>query len=784
MSSRPGGDAEPRHGWIGSPVDQLEFDRLLRGAGTFVADLRPGATLHAAFVRSTVAAGRVANVDAAEARRSPGVVAVLTGAELAEETVPMAPMSRPQERFKEELHVEVFPRHVRCLAVDAVTYVGEPLAVVVAADRYLAEDAAGLVVVDIDPTDAVVDAEFALRPDATRVHAESRDNVAVSLRYEKGDVDEALARDDVIVVEGAYTIGRQTAVSVECRGVLAAPGDDGRTEVWSSTQAPLLVKRVIAEVTGWDPESVRVRSPDVGGGFGPKVAVYGEEVVVAFLARRLGRSVTWVEDRYENLVSAAQARDQVHRSRLVVDRGGQLVAWDDDFTVDVGVHNPWMVGVVANTALHLLGPYRIPSVRVRGTAAYTNKTPTSQYRGAGRPEACFALERSLDEASRRLGMEAWKVREVNILGAGDLPYEQGLPYRDGVDVVYDGRDYASVLTAARDLVPEEAVAELERLRDESSRIGFGMAAYMEATARGPTEPESARIALTPGGRLVARAATGASGQAHETMLTQVAAETARVRPDRVDVVTGDTDDSSIGSGTFASRTAVLVGSALHRATLALVAQARLAVAEVLRVDGAEHVDGGFAARDGEPVTWAEVAAWFEPGGPLAGRTPPAAYESFAPPTVTWTMGVHVVALSVDVDTGAVRVLRYGVAHEGGRAINPRVVDGQIRGGVAQGIGGALFEEVRYDASGQPVTATLADYLVPGAGEVPPVRLAHQEVHSELNPLGARGVGESGIIASGAAIASAIDDALAEFGVRVDRTPMTSEYLLARLPDRA
>lgn len=754
--------------FVGRGVDRTDVAPLLDGSAAFVADLAPDGTLHAAFVRATVAAGAILSVDTSAAERSPGVVRVVTGAELAEHVQPIRPPanSKPPERFSTFYDIRSHPRTIPPLAVDEVRYVGEPVAVVVAEDRYLAEDAAALVTVDYDERAAVTDVAHALDPDAPVVHSDLDNNLAVSLAMTKGELP-APDDDDLVVVEGEYRIDRQAGLSIECRGVLAYPEDDGRISVWSSTQVPFIVRQVICGATGWRPEEVRVRAPEVGGGFGPKATVYAEEVVIPWVARALGRPVVWVEDRYENLTAATQARDNLHRTRLTVDRGGRIVSWEDDYLVDIGVHNFWMVGVVANTAMHLLGAYRIPNARITGKGVFSNKTPTAQYRGAGRPEAAFALERSLDEAAARLGITPVKARALNILGPDDLPYPQGTPYRDGVDIVYDGTDYGRVLAAAMDLVGEDDVAELKRTAAPHERVGFGLGVYMEATARGPSEPETARVRLRSDGKLEVATGTGPSGQAHKTVFAQIAADVARVGMGDVVVITADTDMVPQGLGSFASRSAVVAGSAVRNAVEQAVDAGQKAVTELM--GAAEPAPGGFLAGD-RHVSWAELAR-------LLGDNEIDEVHTFAPPTVTWTMGVHAVAVVVDTETGGVRVAHYGVAHETGPPLNPRVVDGQLRGGVAQGIGGALLERVTHDPAGQPQSVTLADYLVPESTDVPVVRLAHLESPSELNPLGIKGVGESGIIASGAAIAGAIDDALEEFGVHVARSPMTSDYVL-------
>jgi carbon-monoxide dehydrogenase large subunit len=748
---------------VGQDVDRVDIAPLLDGSGQFLADIVPAGALHAAFVRSTLAAGEILGVDTSAAEQSPGVVRVVTGAELAQHVQRIRPPSnsKPPDRFRNFYHLRSFPRTIPPLAVDEVRYVGEPVAVVIASDRYLAEDAAALVRVDYEERGAVVDVADALDPDAPVVHSDLDSNLAVSLAMTKGEIPDD---DELVVVEGEYRIARQSGLSIECRGVLAYPEEDGRLSVWSSTQVPFIVRQVICGATGWSPDEVRVRAPEVGGGFGPKATAYAEEVVIPWVARDIGRPVVWVEDRYENLTAATQARDNLHHTRLTVDRTGRIVAWEDDYVVDLGVHNFWMVGVVANTAMHLLGAYRIPNARITGKGIFSNKTPTAQYRGAGRPEAAFALERSLDEAAARLGITAVKARQLNILGPDDLPYPQGTPYRDGVDIVYDGKDYSRVLAAAMELVGEDDVAELKRTAAPHERVGFGLGVYMEATARGPSEPETARVRLRSDGKLEVSTGTGPSGQAHKTVFAQIAADEARVGMADIVVITADTDMVPQGLGSFASRSAVVAGSAVKHAVEQAVDAAEKALTELL--GPAVSAPGGFLVGD-RHVPWAQVAALTEINE----------VHTFAPPTVTWTMGVHAVAVVVDTEVGSVRVVRYGVAHETGPSLNPRVVNGQLRGGVAQGIGGALLERVTHDPAGQPQSVTLAEYLVPETTDVPVVRLAHLESPSKLNPLGIKGVGESGIVASSAAIAGAIDNALEEFGVHVARNPMTSDYIL-------
>jgi carbon-monoxide dehydrogenase large subunit len=746
-------------GWVGAAVRRSEDARLLAGRGTYVADMAGRDTLHAAFVRSDRPHARI-TVDAREARAAAGVVAVHTGADLAGRVGPIPMLTKPDPDFTAATGFTMVDPALPCLATDRVRYVGEPVAVVVAGSRHAAEDAAELVDVAYDPLEPVLDAASALAAPPLHPHLDA--NLAAEITCAFGDVAAGHA-GAAVTIEQTYRMGRHGGVPLECRGVLARTVG-GRLEVWTSSQIPHQVRTAICAATGWDADSVRVAVPDVGGGFGTKANVYGEEIVIAYVAHELGRGVLWAEDRAEHLVSGAQGRDQTHRARLSVDADGRVLAWEDDFLIDLGAGSLWAAGIIANTAIHLAGPYRIPAFRAHGRAAFTNKTIVAQYRGAGRPEACFALERSLDLAARELGIDPVEIRRRNVLTAADLPYALPLPYRDGVPISYDGGDFAACLDAAVELVPEAEVARL-RAAHPGLAVGAGVACYVEATGRGPFE--SGRVRLTPGGGFAVAAGSASAGQGHETTLAQVAADALGVRPDEVAVRVGDTDAVREGVGTFASRSAVLAGNAVHEAAGRLAEEARVRAAGMLGVD-AEKVEpgpGGFAIAGTETgVTWAEVAA----EGPLD------EVVLFRPPTVTWTMGAHVAVVGVDAETGVTGVLAYGVAHEGGVEINPMIVEGQVRGGVAQGIGGALLEEYAYDQDGQPASTTFAAYLLPGASEVPDVAVTHRMAWTDRNPLNVRGVGESGTIAVYPAVAAAVDAAL---GTTVTTTPITPRDLV-------
>ena len=749
------------------------------GSTQYIGDLvsaQGEGCLHAAFLRSPEASAKILSIDTSIAAKRPGVYTVLTGREISAHVKPIREQRaglNPQ--FQSALNIECPPIAVDCMAIDRVRYVGEPVAVVVAADRYIAEDALRDIVVEYDVLTPVVDPDQALVAGAPLVHATTPLNTALRMGYEKSG--EPLPQDlaDCVVVEATYRIARQTACPIECRGVMASPREDGGVDVWTATQGPQIVRRVICAVTDWPVESVRVFSPDIGGAFGQKANVYGEEIVIPFLAKQMQRNVAWIEDRYENLVSATQGRDQVHQVRLVTDRTGRILKWEDDFIVDLGVYNFSRIGVVTNTAVHLLGAYRIPNIRVTGVGVYTNKAPTSQFRGAGRPEATFALERSLDAAARKLGISAWDIREINILNEADLPYEQGLPYRDGSPIVYDGKNYRKVLDDARKLIPaDEIVGVRSASCDPNLRIGFGLATCMEATGRGP-EPETARVTLDVSGCLTVKTGVGVSGQSHRTVFAQIAADAALVEIDQVVVTTGDSDGVPASLASIASRSAVLVGSAVLIGVQKLVEQIIDKLRDVFEANSVEHVQGGFMLDGQRFVSWSDVGKLVDESN--SGRGFAEAIGWFAPAAPTWIMAAHVALVQVDIETGVTKVLGYGVAHENSPALNPRVADGQVRGGVAQGIGSALLEHFKYDEEGQPTTANLADYHMPSSLDVPSIRIAHSDVQSDLNPLGIRGIGESGPIASTAAIASAIDDALLDIGVVVDRSPASFDFVL-------
>jgi len=763
--------------WVGRSVRRVEDDRLLRGGGRFVADLsRPG-QLHAHFVRSPLARARIAGIDASKALELPGVAGVYT-----HEHVPAGPMppflwDSPPAKLVGALQPELRPCHPPLLPADEARFAGQAVAVLLATDRYLAEDAAELVEVDYQPLEAVTDARAALERHAPVLHGGWDSNVAVRFEVRKGDAAAALDHADLVVRE-RFEVQRQAGLPLETRGALAE-WDGATLTLWSSTQNAHPLRRAMSRVAGLDPEKVRVVAPDVGGGFGVKGVLYPEDLLVGLLALRTGRPVKWVEDRAEHLRSAIHAREQVHQVELGVTGDGRIVALRDHIVVDCGAFNPLGLVIPYNTIAHLMGPYRVPHLEAVATGVITNKTPTAPYRGAGRPEAVFAVERALELAARALGADPLELRLRNLVRPDEMPFAAGIPYRDGEPLVLDGGDYPRALRRAAELVDYAGVraAGVEAGR---RRVGVGLACYVEGTGIGPFE--GAAVAVGPDGRVTVRTGACSQGQGHATVLAQVCADHLGVAPEDVTVVGGDTAGIDRGWGTVASRSAVVAGSAVAAAAAAVRERVLEVAGDLLEAAPADlRVDAGRVVTAGAPergLGLGEVARAAAGGGGALAAT-----EYFEPPTVTWANGAHAAVVEVDRDTGEVRVLRYGVVHDCGRVINPVIVDGQVRGGVAQGIGGALYEELSYDEEGQLTSGTLADYLVPTAGEVPRIDLEHLETPSPLNPLGLRGVGEGGAIPGPAVIANAVEHALRGSGSRpggqdpvIRRTPLSPAHV--------
>jgi carbon-monoxide dehydrogenase large subunit len=761
---------------VGASVKRREDGRLLAGRARYLDDLALPGLLHIAVVRSPHAHARVRWIEADAARRGHGVVAVLTL-----EDLPYCAGSVPPLVPAAGIRTYVHP----VLAGAVVRHVGEAVAVVVGETAYMAADAAERLVVDYEPLAAAVTVDAALAPGAPRVHADWPDNLAGVCAGAVGDVAAALGAAEV-VVDGRFVYPRMAGMPLETRGVVAWPDPvGGMLEVWCSTQVPFAVRTAIATVLGLAEERVRVRTPEVGGGFGVKGHVYPEDVLVPAVARHLGRPVKWTETRHEHMLAAAGDRDQEHRARLGVRRDGTIVALETRFTRDHGAYPTLGEAITLNTINHLPGPYRVPNYRGEAQNVVTHKTFIAAYRGAGRPEAAFVLDRLLDRAARQLGMDPAALRRSNLVRATEMPYRTGLAYRDGAAIAYDPADYVAGFDRLLALVDYDRWRKEAASRRGSGRpLGVGLSAYVEGTGLGPFEGADVRV--DPSGIVYVYVGVSAQGQAHETTLAQICAEHLGVPLSDVVVVGGDTTLVGFGMGTIASRVAAVAGPAVARSAAEVAHRARLVAAEQFECSADDVViaDGRASVRGvpGRSVPLGEVARAAVRSRALAATGSPglSACGFFYPGSVTWAFGAHAAVVEVDVETCEVRVARYAAVHDCGRPINPMVVEGQVHGGIAQGIGSALGEVLVHDETGQLLTGTLMDYPLPRADDLPALDVAHLDFASSVNALGIKGVGESGVIAPAAAIANAVEDALADRGVRIDRVPVTSARLFEAL----
>ena len=764
--------------YFGERIRRNEDPRLLTGAGTFVDDVALPNLFHAALLRSPHAHARVRRVDTTQAKALAGVAAVYTYADLPPSLQEPLPRLIPHPAL-------VHHKTQYALAHDKVRHVGEPVAFVVATNRYVAEDALDLIEVEYDPLPPVVTLEQAVQPEAPLLHEDAGTNVCAHYTQHVGNVDEAFAHAAHVFTE-RFVIDRGTAAPMECRGVVAEWDPRLRQlMVWDSTQAPIPIRNGLARLLNLAQANVRVIAPDVGGGFGPKIMMfYPEEVLVPYAAMQLGRPVKWIEDRRENFAAMNHEREQIHDAAIAVDRDGRIVGVKTVFLYDSGAYIPYgiVVPIVASTTLP--GPYKIPNYRCEFRAVFTNKTTVSPYRGAGRPHGVFVMERLMDRVARELGMDRMEVRRRNFIQPHEFPYDVGLIYQDNAPLIYDSGNYPATLDAALQKIGYDGWAqERTRHRAAGRYVGLGVACYVEGSGIGPYE--GCRVTVEPSGKVHAATSVGTQGQGHFTSFAQIIADALTVPVEDIVITTGDSGAFGWGTGTFASRAAVVAGNAVHLAAQAVREKALVVAGTKLeaRVQDLMLEDGRVSVR-GTParsMTLAEVAV---AANPLRGTIPEAweqpgleASRYFAPPRGTFPNGVHAAIIEVDIETGMLKVLKYVVVHDCGRIINPMILEGQIRGGVAQGLGGAFYEKLVYDESGQLLTQTFMDYLLPTAMEVPEVEVVHLETPSPLNPLGVKGAGEAGVIPVPALVAQALDDALLDFGIRITEMPLSPNRLL-------
>ena len=769
---------------FGAPARRKEDARLLAGRGRYVTDVELPRMLHVAFVRSPHAHARIRGVDTAAARATAGVVAVVTGAD-----ADWAP-HRIEAR-------SALPGYAMTgqpiLAWPEARFAGEAVVAVVARDRYAAEDAAALVSVDWEPLPAALDLVDPARAGVV-VHEAAPGNLLLARRFESGQVEAALAAA-AVVIERVFRTNRQSASPLEGRAGVAdwSPGE-GKLTLWLGTQVPHLVRHALAEMLALPQNRIRVVAPDVGGGFGVKAVLYPEDVALCLLAMRLGRPVKWVEQRREGFLASAHARDHRYEVRAGFDRDGRLLALDARIACNAGAYSvfPWTAGLEALMAGGLLaGPYKVPHYRCEVAAVATHTTPAGPYRGVARPATTFVMERLLDLGARALDLDPVALRRTNLIGASDLPYTSA------TRLVHDCASYPVCFERAVAAIGYETFrAEQARLRREGRYLGIGFANYNELTglgqaaSAGPRMPfrtghEGATVRMDPSGAVTVLAGVTSQGQGLETTMAQLAAAELGLPLEAVRVILGDTDATPFGLGAFASRQAVIGGGAVARAARALREKITAIAAHLLEAAAAdlEVADGRIAVR-GMPargISMVEVArvAHLETHR-LPPETEPGleATRFYDPIRGTFAAGTQAAVVEVDVATGRLQIRRYVCVEDTGRVINPLIVEGQVQGAIAQGIGGALLEHLVYDEAGQLLTGTLMEYALPTAADVPAFELAHVEVPAE-NLLGVRGVGEGGTLGPPAALANAVADALAPLGVEVNELPITPARLWSR-----
>ncbi len=763
---------------IGAALPRLEDHELLIGAARFADDIHFPGMLHASFVRSPHAHANIRAIDCAAARALAGVVAVYTIDDLA----PFMTRRRVPPNYPDPSGYDEVGPYV--LADTEVCYAGEPVAVAIAGNRYVAEDAAMLVAVDYAPLPAVADCRAGLADGAPQVDSRASGNRVAEYTIAHGDADAAFRTASHVVSDTLHQ-HRGCSVAMECRGLVARPDPaDGTLTVWKSTQAPHSDKSVLVHLLGLDENSIRVVTPNLGGGFGPKLLFYPDDAAVCVAATMLGRTVKWIEDRREHLITTTQERDQEWRVEMAADDDGRIVALRGDLYHDQGAYTARGANIPYSSATTILGPYIVPNYRMAVHIGHTNKVPATSYRGAGHPQGCFTMERLLDRVAAATGLDRLEVRRRNMIPADAMPYTHPLRTQAGRSITYDSGDYPACQQAVEDAIDYDGFAARQRAaRADGRYLGIAVCNYVKPTGRGPYEMGLVRIGTS--GKVSVYTGGVAMGQGFRTAMAQICAEQLGVDMADVIVVSGDTAGVPRGFGGFASRQTVNAGSSIHLAAAEVRDKALKIAAHML--EASEHdieLSGGRAGVKGVPDMSVGLGALAHAVAGTPGYALPAGIEpgleataAFTPEDVVYANGAHGVEIEVDPDTGATRILRYVVVHDSGRLINPLIVDGQVHGGVAQGLGNALFEWMRYDDTCQPLTTNLAEYLVPTASEVPHMEIIHQESPTPRNPIGVKGVGECGVMSAAPAVISAVENALEPFGVRISRAPITPAMLV-------
>jgi carbon-monoxide dehydrogenase large subunit len=761
---------------LGKSIPRFEDSRLLSGAGRFVSNLQLPNMVYAAVLRSPYAAARIQEIQTAEARKMPGVLAVWTFSDLAD-VLKSIPQVAP--------HPSLHSRTPFALVKDVVHHEGEPVAVVAAETRAACREALRAIEVSYEPLPVVVNAEMGISG-AAKVHEDLPDNVAAQFGQKTGDVAAALADCDCVITE-RFTIGRVSSQAMEARAVMAKfepNSSTARLTVWTNTQSPHLLRALLSQQVGLPRHDIRVIAPDIGGGFGVKNRYYPEHTLIPLLAMRLGQPVKWVESRRESFLATYHGREQIHEATLGLDASGRIRAMRNRILYDQGAYVTLGIVVPHITTISVPGPYRVPNYQVECTAVYTHKAPSVPYRGAGKPQACFVMERMLDLAAGKLRIDPAEIRRRNLLQPEDFPYDTGLKDVDNTQVLYDSGNYPKCLQGVLDLIGHSSFDQEKKNAAAAGRkIGIGVSCFIEMTGRGPYE--SALVRVDPGGRIVLSTGLSSQGQSHETTLAQVCADALEVEPSTIHVQLGDTSIIPLAIGVYAARSAVMAGNAVAMAAAGIREKVVKAAAAMLRLppDAVEY-SGGKVRELAEPhrsLALGEIAGALNSPAlifPFPPDIDPGLealrfYKSTKP---AYSNGAYAVVVEVDAETGYVRVVRHALVHDCGNLINPAVVETQMTGGVAQGIGASLFEELHYDRDGRVLNTSLDTYLLPRATDIPSLRQSHITTPSPFNPLGVKGVGEGGTIPVAPALAAAIENALG-VGMKITHVPMTPPRVL-------
>jgi len=774
--------------YLGKPITRTEDPRLLTGQAPFVGDIHLEGMLHAAFLRSDYAHARINSIDVSAAREHPGVVAVYTAKDMGDFWKPgpllvPAPTVIPGCIFNKRTQVP--------MAREKVRHQGEPLAVVIAESRYIAEDALADIVVDLEPLEAVVDMEKALEPGAPAIHEDLGHNLASHMQQENGNYEEAKSQADV-VVGGRFVIDRGIAGAMENRGYVASwDPKNQKLTLWATTQAPIPLRNGIASMLGLSEHQVRVVAPFIGGGFGPKIMMFQpEEVLLTWATMKLGLPIKYLEDRQENFLATTQERTQIHDAEIALKKDGTILGVKDVFIHDTGAYNSYALTIPLNTQTHTISPYHVPNYYSEFRVCFTNRILCTPVRGAGRTYGVFVMERLMDLAAKALKMDPVELRHKNLLQPDEFPYRTGIIGQDFAKNWLDSGNYPAALNMAVEKIGYHKFIKEEqpRLRAEGKHVGIGVVFFTEGTGVGPYE--GARVTVEASGKVAVATGFGTQGQGHYTSFAQIAAEQVGVDPRKIFVTTGDTDVFHWGAGTFASRGATVAGSAINAAASNVRAKILALASKELETPEAELeiVDGVVRVADipDKAIALTDLAI---KANPMRGAVEPGAepgLEStayYGPPYGATGFGAVGMIVEVDPETMLVEIKRYVIAHDCGTVLNPLIVEGQIHGGVSLGIGNSFYEKLVYDENAQLLNGTFSDYLIPRATDMPFIETGHMSTPSPLNPLGIKGVGEAGAIPTPAAFIQAVENALSDYGLEIREAPLSPNRLFELISEK-